>query len=95
MREELDGPAVSAFGVRSQGLSNILKGHRMGDQNYLSRTPPCFWRHAKLLVSDFEVVWSRSSFKEGCRQQAAGVKNIAESLSQHDEIMVYRPHLVR
>jgi hypothetical protein len=47
----------------------------MGDQNLLSRAPPCFGRHVKLLVSTvFAVVSTHSGFKEGWRQ----------SLSQHD-----------
>jgi hypothetical protein len=40
--EKLDGPAVRALGVRSRKLSNVLVNHRMGDQNLLSRAPPCF-----------------------------------------------------
>jgi hypothetical protein len=40
--EKLDGPTVSAFGVRSRKLSNI--GY------VLSRAPPCFERHVKPLV---------------------------------------------
>jgi hypothetical protein len=47
----------------------------MGDQNLLSRAPPCFGRHFKLLVpAAFSVVSIHSSFKEGWRQ-AAGRKN--------------------
>jgi hypothetical protein len=42
--------AVSALGVRTWKLSNVRKGHLMGDQNLLSRAPPFFERHVKLLV---------------------------------------------
>jgi hypothetical protein len=79
--EKLDGPAVSALGVRSRKLSNVLKGYRMGDQNVLSRTPPSLGRHVKPPVSR--------------RVDVVFVKIIAESLSQHDENLLYRPHLVR
>jgi hypothetical protein len=37
--------------------------------NLLSRAPPCFRMHVKLLVpADFAIVSTRSSFKEGWRQ---------------------------
>jgi hypothetical protein len=50
----------------------------MGDQNLLSRAPPCFGRHVTPLVpAAFAVVSIHSSFKI--------VNIIAESLSQHDE----------
>jgi hypothetical protein len=43
-----------------------MASHRMGDQNILSRAPPCFGRHVKLLVpAAFAVVSSHSSFKGG------------------------------
>jgi hypothetical protein len=81
--EELGGPAVSALSVRSPKLSNVLKGHRMGDHHLLFRVPPCFGRHVKLLVpAAFAVVSTHYSFKEGWRQ--VGRKNNS-SLSQHDE----------
>jgi hypothetical protein len=55
--EELGGPAVSAVGVRSRKLTNVLKGHRMGDQNLLSRAPRCFRRHVEPLVpASFGIV---------------------------------------
>jgi hypothetical protein len=39
---------------------------RMGDQNLLSRAPPCFGRHVKPLVPvAFAIVSIHSSFKEG------------------------------
>jgi hypothetical protein len=42
---------------------------RKGDQNLLSRAPPCFGRHVKPLVPvAFAVVSTHSSFKEGGRQ---------------------------
>jgi hypothetical protein len=64
--EEIEGPAVSALGERSRKLSNVLDSHRMGDQNLLSRAPPCFVRHVKPLVPvTFAVVSPHSSFKEG------------------------------
>jgi hypothetical protein len=38
----------------------------MDDQNLLSRAPPCFGKHVKLLVpATFAVVSIHSSFKEG------------------------------
>jgi hypothetical protein len=61
---ELDGRAVSALGVGSWKLSTGLNG----DQNLLSRAPPCFGRHVKLLVLvpvAFAIVSTHSSFKEG------------------------------
>jgi hypothetical protein len=67
--EELDGPAVSALGVRSRKLSNVLKGdisHRMGDQNLLSGAPPWFRRYVQPLVpAAFAVVSTHFSFNEG------------------------------
>jgi hypothetical protein len=65
--EELYGRAVSALGVRSRKLSTGLNGRlRMGDQNLLSRAPPCFGRHVKPLVPvAFAIVSTHSSFKEG------------------------------
>jgi hypothetical protein len=59
----------------------MLVSHRMGDQNLLSRAPPCFERHVKLLVpAAFAVISTYSSFQGGLV-----VKIIAESLLQHDE----------
>jgi hypothetical protein len=41
--EQLNVPAVSALSVRSRKRSTVRKvSHRMGDQNLLSRAPPCF-----------------------------------------------------
>jgi hypothetical protein len=34
--KELEGPAVSALSMRSQKLSNVRKGYRIGDQNLQS-----------------------------------------------------------
>jgi hypothetical protein len=69
--EELDGPVVTALGVRTRKLSNVLKGlkvlntHRMGDQNLLSQAPPSFGKHVKPLVpAVFAIVSTHSSFKE-------------------------------
>jgi hypothetical protein len=65
--EELDGPAVSAFGVRSRKLSNLSKGRPLGDQNLLSQAP-CFGRNVKSLVpAAFAVVSTHSIPKEGWR----------------------------
>jgi hypothetical protein len=58
---------------------------RMADQNdlILSRAPPCFRRHVKLLVpAAFAVVSIGGGLTSGRRPV---VKIIAESLSQHDE----------
>jgi hypothetical protein len=65
----------------------VLKGHRMGDQNLLSRAASCFGMHVKLLVlAVIAVVTTRSSFKKGLTSgRWPVVKIIAESLSQYDE----------
>jgi hypothetical protein len=66
----------------------------MGDQNVLSRTPPCFGRHVKPLVpAAFAVVSIHSSFKEGWRQ-AAGRNNCRIIITTWCKNMLYRPHLV-
>jgi hypothetical protein len=89
--EELDGPAV----VRSRKLSNVLNGHRMSDQNLLSRTPPCFGRHVKPLVPVAFAVISPLQFQRGWTSgRRPVVKIIAESLSHIMKNMLYRPHLV-
>jgi hypothetical protein len=98
LNEELDGPVVSALCVRTWKLSNVRKGP-MDDQNFISRARalPCFGRHVKLLVpAAFAVVSIHSSFKDGCCQLGRRpiVKIVAESLSQHDDNMLYRPHLL-
>jgi hypothetical protein len=49
----------------------VKVSHRTGDQNLLSRAPPCFGRQASFMMVDV--------------RQADGRKKIAESLSQHDE----------
>jgi hypothetical protein len=46
----------------------VKVNHRMNDQNLLSRAPPCFGRHVKLLVSAAFAIVSTPVFKEGCRQ---------------------------
>jgi hypothetical protein len=51
-----------------------MASHRMGDQNVLSRAPPCFGRHVKPLVPVAFAIVRRPD-----------VKIIAEYLSQHDE----------
>jgi hypothetical protein len=57
---ELDA-AVSALGVRSRKLSNVLNGQ----DGCVSRAL-CFGRHFKpLVLVAFEVVSTKSSFKEG------------------------------
>jgi hypothetical protein len=51
---------------RGSYASIVEVSHWMGDQNLLSRAPPCFGRHVKLLVpAAFAVVSTHSSFKEG------------------------------
>jgi hypothetical protein len=51
---------------RSVRSTFVKISHGMGDQNLLSRAPPGFGRHVKLLVpAAFVVVSSRSSSKEG------------------------------
>jgi hypothetical protein len=60
----------------------------MSDQKLLSRAPPCFGKHVKLLVPvAFAIVSTHSSFvQEGLTSSRRPVvKIIAESLSQHDE----------
>jgi hypothetical protein len=63
----------------------------MGDQNLLSRAPPCFGRHVKQLVSAaFAVVIPTPVL--GRRRV---VKIVAESLLQHEATHVpYRPYLM-
>jgi hypothetical protein len=84
--EELDGPSVSALGVRSRKVSNVREGHRMGDQNLLSRARPCFGRHVELLVpAAFAVVSTHPLQYQGALTSGRRpvVKIIAETLSQH------------
>jgi hypothetical protein len=49
-REKLDCPAVSALGVRSRKLNNFGRSSDGLSKNGLSRDPPCFGRHVKLLI---------------------------------------------
>jgi hypothetical protein len=43
-----------------------MANHRKGDQNLLSRAPPCFGRHVKPLVPvAIAIVSTHSSFKQG------------------------------
>jgi hypothetical protein len=65
--EELDGSAVSALGVRSRMLSNVIVSHRRGDQNLLSRAPPCFEKQVKPLVPAAFVVVSTHQLALGPR----------------------------
>jgi hypothetical protein len=54
------------FHFLSAGNCGSMASHRMGDQNLISRAPPCFGRHVKPLVPvAFAVVSIHSSFKEG------------------------------
>jgi hypothetical protein len=48
--------------------NDLEVSHWMGDQNLLSRAPPSFGRHVKLLVPAAFAVVSIHSFKEGWRQ---------------------------
>jgi hypothetical protein len=51
---------------RGSSASTVEVSHWMGDQNLLSRAPPCLGRYVKLLVpAVFAVVSIHSSFKEG------------------------------
>jgi hypothetical protein len=60
----------------------------MGDQNLLSRAPPCFGRHVKpLVLAEFAVVCTHCSFKEV--RQAAGRKNNCRIF-----ITTWRKHVV-
>jgi hypothetical protein len=55
----------SACDLGSEATFSMIR-HEMGDHNLLSRAPPCFGRHVKLLVpAAFAVVSTHSSFKEG------------------------------
>jgi hypothetical protein len=50
---------------RGSYATSLEVSHQMGDQNLLSRAPPCFGRHVKLLVrATFAVVATHSRFKE-------------------------------
>jgi hypothetical protein len=58
----------------------------------LPRVPPCFGRHVKLLLpAAFAVVGIQLAVDV---RPVAGRKINGESLSQHDENMLYRPYLV-
>jgi hypothetical protein len=58
----------------------------MGDQKLLSRAPPCFGRHVKLLVPAAFAVVNPLQFQGGLTSgKRPVVKIIAESLLQHDE----------
>jgi hypothetical protein len=49
-----------------------MVSHRMGNQNVLTRAPPCFGRYVKPFVpTAFAVVSTHSSFKKG-RHKAGG-----------------------
>jgi hypothetical protein len=62
----------------------------IGNQNLVSRTPPCFGRYVKPFVP--ACICSRSQFQGGLTSgRQPIVKIIAESLS-HDENMLYRPN---
>jgi hypothetical protein len=75
--------------MRSRKLSNVLNGHRMGEQNLLSRAPPCFGRYVKPLVPLYLQSLAPAPVSRTVDvRQAAGCKTMAESLSQHDEIHV-------
>jgi hypothetical protein len=62
--EELDGRAVSALSVWTRKLSNDRRGQSLdGWAKFITRAPPCFGRHVKLLVpAAFAVVSIHSSF---------------------------------
>jgi hypothetical protein len=64
-----------------------MASHRMGDQNLLSRAPPCFGRHVKPLVPvAFAIVSNPLQFQGGLTSgRWLVVKTIVESLSQPDE----------
>jgi hypothetical protein len=51
--------------MAQRSVTFVKVSHLMGDQNLLSRAPPCFGRHVKLLVpAAFALVSSYSNFKE-------------------------------
>jgi hypothetical protein len=57
--------SVRSASDRESYATFVEVSHWMADQNLLSRTPPCFGRHVKLLVAAFAVVSIHSSFKKG------------------------------
>jgi hypothetical protein len=62
--EQLDGQAVSAIAEAKHWSQWPIIG--WVTKNLLSRPPPCFGRHVKLLVPvAFAIVSTHSSFKEG------------------------------
>jgi hypothetical protein len=73
--------------LRSQKLSNVGKGRSSnGGPKFISRAPPCFGRHVKLLaLAAFVVVKTHSIPKEGTQSGRPVVKIYAESLSQHEK----------
>jgi hypothetical protein len=93
--EELDGPAVSALGVRSLNLSNVHKGQTSdGWPKFIilrasEGTLSCWYRlHLQSLTPP--PVSRRVDVR-----QAADRKNNCQFYSQHDlKNMLYRPHLV-
>jgi hypothetical protein len=68
----------------------------MDDQSSLYRDPPCFGRHVKpLVLAAFAVVSTPTLVSRRIdARQVAGRKKIAQSLSQQDKDMLYRPHYV-
>jgi hypothetical protein len=60
LRSMCDRRTKAMFTKTSQRMT------KMGDQNLLSRAPPCFGKHVKPLIpATFAVVNTPSSFKEG------------------------------
>jgi hypothetical protein len=76
--------------VRSRKLSNVRRGQSLGGRPKLSRAPPFFGRHVKLLVPAALAVFSTVSRRVDVRQ-AAGHKIIAESLSHDEKHVVPNP----
>jgi hypothetical protein len=64
----------------------------MGDQNLLSRAPPCFGRHVKPLVPAAFAPTPVSRMVNVSRRPV--VEIIAESLSKHDEKHVVATPLI-
>jgi hypothetical protein len=58
--------AIAETKQRFMTMTDHWINHRLGDQNLLSRAPPCYGRYVKPLVPvAFAVVSTNSSFKEG------------------------------
>jgi hypothetical protein len=84
--EKLDGSAVSAIQHAIAEAKQRWSVIAWVTKNVLSRAPPCFGGHVKLLVpAAFAVITPTTVLMRVTSGRRQVVKIIAESLSQHDE----------